>query len=214
MHFVTLRVQLVEIIQIHDCLRRALHEMKNEVHSLAEYSSRIADSENEGSSSDGSEDEYTNLRSSPVSSDDKGEFDANYASNLSDKVASRFHLIWSVFQAHSQAEDEFIWPTLKMKLAKLQPSNGSQNQQSDGKGCCVSTLLGQEEYEEDHAEEEAMFQQINSTLRKVKGSFRYYHSSNQVTQLLEKRLFIIRKVILLLNEQIDLGICVNSTCIS
>jgi hypothetical protein len=36
-------------------------------------------------------------------------------SKLERRVAGRFQVIWSVFRAHSSAEDEFIWPTLQSK---------------------------------------------------------------------------------------------------
>ena len=36
-------------------------------------------------------------------------------SDLERRVAGRFKVIWSVFRAHSSAEDEFIWPTLQSK---------------------------------------------------------------------------------------------------
>jgi hypothetical protein len=43
-------------------------------------------------------------------------------SDLERRVAGRFTVIWSVFRAHSAAEDEFIWPALKAKQVSL-PDN-------------------------------------------------------------------------------------------
>ena len=39
----------------------------------------------------------------------------NSVANLERRVAGRFKVIWSVFRAHSAAEDEFIWPALRSK---------------------------------------------------------------------------------------------------
>ena len=195
---------LVEIIHLHDCLRNALHQIQNEVNSLVQVSAVIDD--NDGSTNQ-------------VSSDNKDEsdaFDIEKASELANLVASRFHLIWSVFQAHSGAEDEFIWPALKMKIeSKKKSSNGdcppsptastsdtasvaSCTPSTPPKKCGCESFLEQEAYEEDHAEEETMFKQINTTIRRLNGSFRYYHANPQSSAL-----SIIKRVILILKEQTD-----------
>lgn len=133
-------------------------------------------------------------------------FDIEKANDLSNNVASRFHLIWSVFQAHSGAEDEFIWPALKMKIeSKKRSGNGAtcptspQRQSSTiPVHCGCESHLEQESYEEDHEMEETMFKQINTNLRRLNGSFRYYHANPHPAALC-----IIKKVVSLLKEQTD-----------
>mmetsp|Transcript_25651 Transcript_25651/g.39264 ORF Transcript_25651/g.39264 Transcript_25651/m.39264 type:complete len:660 (-) Transcript_25651:128-2107(-) len=194
---------LVEIIHLHDCLRGALQQINRDVDSLVAAATFI-DDEGRESEKKTSGDEII----SPSS------FDINVASDLSNSVASRFHLIWSVFQAHSGAEDEFIWPALKMKIESKKKtrsdgntsdstacsSNVKKETSSGGKKCGCESFLEQEAYEEDHAEEETMFKQINTTLRRLNGSFRFYHSNRDPRPT---ALSIIKKVILLLKEQTD-----------
>jgi len=229
---------LVEIIHLHDCLRGALHEIQNEVDSLVQVSSRICDEIENGDSKQKSDDATPAATTEPPNTaqndsstsssssiltipnedhtnanNNNNKFEVHIASDLAGKVASRFHLIWSVFRAHSGAEDEFIWPALKVKVAKLRRPKESDEQHpqqlvdpsSIPTSCpCAGTVIGQEEYEEDHAKEEIMFEQINSTLRRLKGSFRYYHvPQNQTDQSRKEALYIIRQAILLLKKQID-----------
>lgn len=78
---------LVEIIHLHDCLRGALRALEKDVTELA--------------------------RTAAIGADDLAR---DQLSLLERKVASRFKVIWSVFRAHSAAEDEFIWPALKKKI--------------------------------------------------------------------------------------------------
>ena len=80
---------LVEIIHLHDCLRGALKALENDVNSLTQ--SLLL---NKG---------VTSSRS------------FHELSELERRVVGRFKVIWSVFKAHSSAEDEFIWPTLQSK---------------------------------------------------------------------------------------------------
>ena len=177
---------LVEIIHLHDCLRGALQQMVIDVNSLVKWS--VAASFNKSSDEN---------KSSDLS-------DLHIASNLEKSIASRFHLIWCVFQAHSGAEDEFIWPALELKLKPISSTSSPQkddcNQTSStGATCC----FGAKEYVEDHAEEEKQFQQVNATLRRLKGSFRFYEAHKTQRSKLSQALFIIGKVISLLKEQID-----------
>jgi hypothetical protein len=79
---------LVEIIHLHDCLRGALKALERDVNVLSQ-----------------------NILL-------KGESERNKINELTElerRVAGRFKVIWSVFRAHSSAEDEFIWPTLRSK---------------------------------------------------------------------------------------------------
>lgn len=203
---------LVEIIHLHDCLRGALHQIQDEVNSLVHIASVI--DENDESCSAG----YTTTTS--TAQNGKKPFEIEKATQISNLVASRFHLIWSVFQAHSAAEDEFIWPALKMKVESKKacaspntsvassPNNTPRSTPSSpSKKCGCESFLEQESYEEDHATEESMFKNINKTLRHLKGSIRYYHAKPDPTALSTihkySALSIIKKVILLLKEQTD-----------
>ena len=80
---------LVEIIHLHDCFRGALKNLEVDVSELCREMS---------SAGSGSE---------------------TRVSDLERRVAGRFTVIWSVFRAHSAAEDEFIWPALKAKQVSL-----------------------------------------------------------------------------------------------
>jgi iron-sulfur cluster repair protein YtfE (RIC family) len=96
---------------------------------------------------------------------------ANITSNkvheLRKKVASRFKVIWSVFQAHSSAEDEFIWPALAQK------TNGQVT------GSKPNNVVEQEEYEEDHADEERMFSHMDYLLTELKDGLLREHTQDQ-----------------------------------
>jgi zinc finger-like protein len=216
---------LVEIIHLHDCLRNALYQIQTDVNSLVDAASviRVEEDNNNKEGLDSIESKQEGVTNTTTNSENM-KFDIKLASELSNSVASRFHLIWSVFQAHSGAEDEFIWPALKMKMeSKKTPSstthtstlttlsNGSatmlMNITSSSSSssvisnpkCGCESFLEQEEYEEDHAYEETMFKQINTTLRRLGGSFRYCHANPQ----LPNALTIIQKVIYMLKEQTD-----------
>jgi len=95
----------------------------------------------------------------------------NNISDLERRVAGRFKVIWSVFRAHSAAEDEFIWPALRSKTGRL---GGSPH----GTAAKPHTIppevvldedgsVDQEEYEEDHADEERMFRRMDELLAQL-----------------------------------------------
>lgn len=109
---------------------------------------------------------------------------------LEKRVAGRFKVIWSVFRAHSSAEDEFIWPALQSKT-QGRVKHHSPNYRPEGaaepnpvhsticspcaKGGAESAqsgdeenLIEQSEYEEDHASEEIMFETIDTTLAQLR----------------------------------------------
>ena len=126
--------------------------------------------------------------------------------DLERRVAGRFTVIWSVFRAHSAAEDEFIWPALKAKQVALPDSScgcdcassaaadndalpvqqqqpvaaaggepaaaaaaGGQDQQQRERAQSITVhRIEQEEYEEDHIDEERMFNSINDLLSKLR----------------------------------------------
>jgi hypothetical protein len=97
-------------------------------------------------------------------------------SELERRVAGRFKVIWSVFRAHSSAEDEFIWPALQSKTQgqvrgspKYSPGEEAEHPNKpvailpDG-----DDVIEQEEYEEDHALEECMFTKMDLLLTKLR----------------------------------------------
>lgn len=90
---------LVEIIHLHDCFRGALRNLEVDVTELCREMSSSA-STTTGSTAAGL---HTETR----------------INDLERRVAGRFTVIWSVFRAHSAAEDEFIWPALKAKQVSL-----------------------------------------------------------------------------------------------
>lgn len=163
---------LIEIIHLHDCLRGALAALENDVNAL---SGVIIANENNNV------DKY----SSNVSSDNSTVHQSKLA-DLERRVASRFKVIWSVFKSHSQAEDEFIWPALKLKSQgeivsspknspKYLPNQDRDNLHSDQNDSNLQPMnlnndinLEQEEYEEDHADEERMFSEMDKHLAKLR----------------------------------------------
>ena len=94
---------------------------------------------------------------------------------LEGRVAGRFKVIWSVFRAHSSAEDEFIWPALQSKTEGRVKGSPvylpGEELASRTKPVVASTPQGkieQEEYEEDHADEEKMFSFVDDLLTKLR----------------------------------------------
>jgi len=89
------------------------------------------------------------------------------AGELERRVAGRFKVIWSVFRAHSTAEDEFIWPALQSKTSRKigSPKCNSNNHEDTEPG---PSVVEQEEYVEDHADEERMFKTFDALLSKLR----------------------------------------------
>eukprot|EP00978_Attheya_sp_CCMP212_P010232 scaffold24615_cov62-Attheya_sp.AAC.2 len=159
---------LVELIHLHDCLRGALRELQSDVTELSRtvltFSSVSSSSSSSSSSSGG------------------GGIDPQQEriSELEGRVAGRFQVIWSVFKAHSAAEDEFIWPALKSKQNDLKSCNDSKDEQQVNAPLAQNEepqneaeqqsprIIEQEEYEEDHADEERMFRTMDSMLSKLR----------------------------------------------
>ena len=192
---------LVEIIHLHDCFRGALRALELDVTELCkEISTDSYDGDATSSSSS------TARPSSAVAARPASIEGTKYSDKIIDlerRVAGRFTVIWSVFRAHSAAEDEFIWPALKAKQISLpaSPCHSPRGAGSNNNGGNVEDVqilhqqqpsaagveddeeappqqrerqnsivhhIEQEEYEEDHADEERMFNSINellSTLR-------------------------------------------------
>lgn len=226
---------LVEIIHLHDCLRGAIGDLQKDV---TELSQEFASASSSISSSSGNYFENS-LTCNNINNRKRVE-------DLERRVASRFQVIWSVFKAHSAAEDEFIWPALRQKMhaneknekrdgedvqsqnkeqavqvqnyssnkniaapnehnvqssfqsndlsranfVPLNPEEISSPNQSDPATIINSTqknnhvqtqehqalsslqpqgrIIEQEEYEEDHADEERMFMEMDSLLSKLR----------------------------------------------
>jgi len=150
---------LIEIIHLHDCLRGAVKALEQDVQALTE--SLIGYS-------------GTDIATDAAVADLEG------------RVFGRFKVIWSVFRAHSSAEDEFIWPALRRKTQQVQvQANGvavaaplsNKIPLDDEEVAPVPRIrsnshncnnLVQEEYEEDHADEERMFSEMDSLLTLLK----------------------------------------------
>lgn len=159
---------LIEIIHLHDCLRGALKALDTDVNALAGV---VTDSQDTTVCNEKDDNRKSSYQISVEQS--------RLVADLERRVAGRFKVIWSVFKSHSQAEDEFIWPALKLKTQgevvsspKCALKAKDDNTASDSKRD-QDELLGkhdekvhveQEEYEEDHADEERMFSEIDSLL--------------------------------------------------
>lgn len=98
--------------------------------------------------------------------------------NLERRLAGRFKVIWSVFRAHSAAEDEFIWPALRSKTGGRAGSPQPHHAQSPPHTIPPEVVpsetenagdadVDQEEYEEDHADEERMFRRMDELLTQL-----------------------------------------------
>jgi hypothetical protein len=98
--------------------------------------------------------------------------------DLERRVAGRFKVIWSVFRAHSAAEDEFIWPALRSKTGGRAGSPQPQRAPSPPHTIPPEVVpsetedagdasVDQEEYEEDHADEERMFRRMDELLTQL-----------------------------------------------
>jgi len=148
---------LIEIIHLHDCLRGALKALEADVNELAAAVDAVA--------------------RKGERNDDESSLLAQHGEDLVDlerRVAGRFKVIWSVFRAHSSAEDEFIWPALQSKTKGRVSGNRSPRchhhsagQEADGAKSDDDVIV-QEEYEEDHADEERMFSEMDTLLAKLR----------------------------------------------
>jgi len=85
-------------------------------------------------------------------------------SEIEKRVEGRFQIIWSVFRAHSAAEDEFIWPALQQKLSFNTRMANAEKYDKDSQ----TSPIVVEEYEEDHADEERMFSEMNCLISKLR----------------------------------------------
>jgi len=160
--------ELIEIIHLHDCLRGALQALQEDVAALSQQV--IQD----------------NMSTESANHNSITQEDVNEWGELEGRVAGRFKVIWSVFRAHSSAEDEFIWPALRSKMqtqstnsnatcedASKASGNSSKAQQASQqtkpkKSCGCGSVIVQEEYEEDHADEERMFAEMDAALKQLR----------------------------------------------
>lgn len=171
---------LIEIIHLHDCLRGALKALESDVNDLTRFVNGNKDEK----------DVLPNDMMPPATRSEAEEL--SWIADLERRVAGRFKVIWSVFKSHSEAEDEFIWPALKIKsqgVIDSSPKNspkytsttvdnnvrsdvtendilvGASNQEYTGH-------LEQEEYKEDHADEERMFSEMDTLLSNFREALR------------------------------------------
>lgn len=185
---------LVEIIHLHDCFRGALTNLEHDVNELCREISAASDA--------------TELDSVGNST---GDCVDSKLIDLERRVAGRFTVIWTVFRAHSAAEDEFIWPALKAKQVSVEgtcgcdcassltatlttqnnysamnapnefqggevveavvaedPENRGDHQPRERSLSMSMHRIEQEEYEEDHADEERMFNSIDVLLSNLR----------------------------------------------
>lgn len=155
---------LIEIIHLHDCLRGALQALQEDVVALTKH--MILDNDTNHGKKLPSEHQVRDIAS---------------WSCLEGRVAGRFKVIWSVFRAHSSAEDEFIWPALrsKMQTETSGPCSGSNDQRlhcispassnnRKDSTCGCGSVMVQGEYEEDHADEERMFSDMDQLLKQLR----------------------------------------------
>jgi len=173
---------LVEIIHLHDCLRGALNALEKDLTDLSDMVLSPNSAITNGISNSSVDESYRlELQQQHQS-----------ISELESKATARFQVIWSVFRAHSAAEDEFIWPTLREKTQGLisgspcgspcynpmenhhdhDHGNGNGNEHSDDE------LIEQEEYEEDHADEERMFTMMDHLLTRLHKGLVQLHQRN------------------------------------
>ena len=206
---------LVEIVHLHDCLRGALGALQRDVNDLsATLSAQQQQQQQDGKAAHveagaGADADAGNEAAAPSDNTDAS---IDRIADIERRVAGRFKVIWSVFQAHSAAEDEFIWPALQKKQESLDAAadgeagaandavaaaagaeennknddNGNRQQDlpapadvaaaagaapaaaAGANGPSSPCIIEQEEYEEDHANEERMFETMDSLLTRLR----------------------------------------------
>ena len=110
---------LVEIIHLHDCLRGALAALEKDLTELSQIVLRPNSNYEPGS----------NIPEK-IEEQQLQQHHHKMLSELESRATARFQVIWSVFRAHSAAEDEFIWPALRLKtqgLVKGCPCSPTEN---------------------------------------------------------------------------------------
>lgn len=124
---------LVEIIHLHDCLRGAIHALQKDFTELSHivleetFFDGIVDEDKKKKKPDNADPSTGPQQledgasadsprpSSPPSSPSTSADQIERLVELESRSNARFQVIWSVFRAHSAAEDEFIWPALRSK---------------------------------------------------------------------------------------------------
>lgn len=81
------------------------------------------------------------------------------------QVMSQFQLLWAVFQSHSTAEDEMIWPALKDKAAREASAAGGHVD-----GGLVVGPLDEQEYADEHLEEKRLLQELEQLLTRLRAT--------------------------------------------
>ncbi|KAL3925683.1 MAG: hypothetical protein SGILL_000239 [Bacillariaceae sp.] len=119
---------LVEIIHLHDCLRGALHALEKDLIDLSQNILNTDEAVGASNDNAGGNDQQQQLQQQPEHQQQQRLKQFLALSELESRATARFQVIWSVFRAHSAAEDEFIWPALRLKTQGLiQGCCGSSN---------------------------------------------------------------------------------------
>mmetsp|Transcript_42126 Transcript_42126/g.101316 ORF Transcript_42126/g.101316 Transcript_42126/m.101316 type:complete len:945 (+) Transcript_42126:261-3095(+) len=111
---------LVEIIHLHDCLRGAIHALQKDFTDLSLIVFEDIDGTTRIHNSSSSNNNISNISGGESSVDSNSRQQQQQQQlerlvELESRSNARFQVIWSVFRAHSAAEDEFIWPALRSK---------------------------------------------------------------------------------------------------
>jgi len=174
---------LVEIIHLHDCFRGALNALEKDLTAL----SKMVFSPNNNNSISHDADVDGNTNSNSLDESHRLQLQQQHQSiiELESKATARFQVIWSVFRAHSAAEDEFIWPALRLKTqGAISGSpcgspcyNPMEHHRYDDNGNqhVDEEIVEQEEYEEDHADEERMFTMMDHLLTRLQKALVQLH---------------------------------------
>mmetsp|Transcript_13353 Transcript_13353/g.27993 ORF Transcript_13353/g.27993 Transcript_13353/m.27993 type:complete len:875 (-) Transcript_13353:1593-4217(-) len=192
---------LVEIIHLHDCLRGALNALEKDLIDLSKMLLCQTSSNRSNESTSAEEAAYDAQEAQRI------QLQQHYQSinELESRATARFKVIWSVFRAHSAAEDEFIWPALRDKTKGVvngspcaspnyQPNQHHTNEIQQYSNTAADTInsttsavcdsldeeevVEQEEYEEDHADEERMFTMMDHLLTRLHKGLVQLHQRN------------------------------------
>jgi len=116
---------LVEIVHLHDCIRGELNTLLDRV---------------------------KRLRHGVATRDPNSLIESKAHADLELQIRSQFQLLLAVFKAHSTAEDETIWPALRLKTESMQAGGDA---------------IEEQEYAEDHADEERRLNAMHETFEKL-----------------------------------------------
>jgi uncharacterized FlaG/YvyC family protein len=174
---------LVEIIHLHDCLRGALAALETDLTELSQIVLRPNSNYEPGS----------NIPEK-IEEQQLQQQHHKMLSELESKATARFQVIWSVFRAHSAAEDEFIWPALRLKtqgLVKGSPCGSPCYQPTDnGNDININININnknknknknnhqQQQQQQQHQKHQHQHQQVGSTCASINNNNGTYTSSS------------------------------------